>query len=64
MTPDQFIAALAEFKLGTGEAAKALGVDRRTIQRWASGDRACHPVLIRLFAAWRQHPDLIGGAHA
>ena len=45
-------------------AALALGVDRRTIQRWASGDRACHPVLIRLFAAWRQHPDLIGANHA
>ena len=37
MTPDDFRALLNAAGLSQGDAAKLLGVQRRTINRWATG---------------------------
>lgn len=48
--------------LGVGEAQRSTGVDRRSLQRIANGQREPHPhVVARIDAAYRQMIQGIGG---
>ncbi|MBZ9922164.1 hypothetical protein LB579_31255 [Mesorhizobium sp. BR1-1-7] len=50
MTPDEYRKALERLGLTQYQAAALFGVDGRTSQRWALGERAIPPPLARLLA--------------
>ena len=51
MTPTQFRAALDRLGLTQVGAARLLGVDARTVRRWALGERPVHPTVVVLLRA-------------
>lgn len=50
MTPDEYRAAIARLGLSQVAAGRLLGVDGRTSQKWALGERAVPPPVVRLLA--------------
>lgn len=50
MTPAEYRAAIARLGLSQVAAGKLLGVDGRTSQKWALGERAVPPPVARLLA--------------
>jgi transcriptional regulator with XRE-family HTH domain len=65
MTAAQFRAALEALDLSHARAGKVLGADRRTVLRWATGERAVPPQvqkLIRLMRAGRLTADEVEAA--
>lgn len=50
MTPTEYRAAIARLGLSQVAAGKLLGVDGRTSQKWALGERAVPPPVARLLA--------------
>lgn len=59
MTPEQFREALDDLGMGTSAAAALCGVDTRTAQRWASGERDIPPPVERLLWAMRRDRTLV-----
>lgn len=58
MTPDELRRALDELDLTQREAAEALGVSLRTVEKWACG---VHPIpgpAARLVRLWVRRSDL------
>jgi len=51
MTPDEYRACLHRLGETQGSAARLLGVTERTSQRYAAGDRAIPPPVVRLLWA-------------
>lgn len=59
MTPAEYRAAIARLGLSQVAAGKLLGVDGRTSQKWALGERAVPPPVVRLLAYIEKHgPEL------
>lgn len=50
MTPDEYRAAIARLGLSQVAAGRLLGVDGRTSQKWALGERAVPPPVVLLLA--------------
>lgn len=50
MTPTEYRAAIARLGLSQVKAGRLLGVDGRTSQKWALGERAVPPTVARLLA--------------
>ncbi|MGY6249732.1 helix-turn-helix domain-containing protein [Bosea thiooxidans] len=55
MTPAEYRAAIARLGLSQVAAGKLLGVDGRTSQKWALGERAVPPPVARLLAYIEKH---------
>jgi transcriptional regulator with XRE-family HTH domain len=58
MTPDQFRAALCRLGQTQAGAARLLGVDGRTVRRYASGEREIPKPAQRLLWACERYQDL------
>lgn len=50
MTPDEYRAAIQRLGLSQVAAGQLLGVDGRTSQKWALGERAVPPPVVILLA--------------
>lgn len=59
MTPDDFRAAIARLGLSQVGAGEVLGVDGRTVRRWAAGDRAVPPPVRILLILFERDPSLM-----
>lgn len=55
MTPAEYRAAIARLGLSQVAAGKLLGVDGRTSQKWALGERAVPPPVVLLLAYMEEH---------
>lgn len=51
MTPDALRALLSRLSLTQGQAARLLGVDARTMRKWACGERSMSEPACRLLRA-------------
>jgi DNA-binding transcriptional regulator YiaG len=59
MTPTEFRAALDRLGLTQMGAGRVLGVDGRTVRRWASGESDVPEPVRRLLLACERHTDLV-----
>ena len=59
MTPPEYRACLARLGETQGGAARLLGVEARTSQRYACGERAVPPPVERLLWAIERDPTLL-----
>lgn len=57
--PAEFRAQIARLGLSQLGAARLLGVDGRTVRRWAIGEREVPETVLRLLTACERHPDLV-----
>lgn len=55
MTPDEYRAAIKRLGLSQVAAGQLLGVDGRTSQKWALGERAVPPPVALLLAYMEKH---------
>jgi len=60
MTANEYRAALARLGLTQGAAARLLGVEPRTSERWACGVSAIPGPVVRLLWAIERYPRLAG----
>lgn len=56
MTKEEFRSELDRLRLTQQEAAEAMGVNDRTIRRWALGERPIPPVAIKLISTLTPKP--------
>jgi len=59
MTPEAFRASLARLKLSQLGAADVLGVDGRTVRRWAAGDVGIPNAVRILLILFEREPSLM-----
>ena len=59
MTRDEYRAALGQLALSQEEAGRILGVDGRTIRRWASGAVAVPMPIELIVRMWLELPELV-----
>jgi DNA-binding transcriptional regulator YiaG len=59
MTPDEFRAALARLGLTQSGAARLLGVDARTVRKWACDERGVPEPVRRLLWLCERHPAVV-----
>ena len=59
MTPAEFRAALDRLGQTQAGAARLLGVDARTVRRWACDERAVPEPVRRVLLACERYPDLV-----
>jgi DNA-binding transcriptional regulator YiaG len=59
MTPTELRAALTRLGISQAETARVLGVDDRTVRRWAAGDRDIPQPAIRLLWACERDAGLL-----
>ncbi len=59
MTPAEFLACRTALGLTQGALASTLGVGRRAVQYWESGEREVPEPVARLMRAAVSHPGLL-----
>lgn len=59
MTRDEYRAALGQLALTQEEAGRILGVEGRTVRRWASGAVAVPAPIELMVRMWLELPELV-----